>query len=45
MTLEQYERTEEALVVAIERADTPSETIRLTELLIDFQQNKPSEAE
>lgn len=45
MTLEQYERTEEALVAAIERADTPDETIRLTELLMDFQRNKPSGTE
>lgn len=41
MTREQYERTEEALVTAIERAETPEAVIRLTELLTDFQKREP----
>ena len=41
MTGEQYERTEEALVAAIERAETPEATIWLTELLMDFQRHTP----
>lgn len=42
MTNEQYERTEEALVTAIERAETPEATIRLTELLMEFRRHTPS---
>ena len=41
MTREQYERTVEALVVAIERADTPEAVIKLTETLLAFRRNEP----
>ena len=41
MTREQYERTEEALVTAIERAETPEAVIKLTETLLAFQRNEP----
>lgn len=42
MTREQYERTVEALVTAIERAETPEAVIRLTELLEGFQKMEAS---
>lgn len=45
VTREQYERTEEALVSAIERAETPEAVIRLTELLTDWRRNPPTESE
>ena len=41
MTLEQYERTEERLVTALERAETPEAVIRLTELLMTLERNGP----
>ena len=41
MTREQYERTVEALVTAIERAETPEAVIKLTETLLAFQRNEP----
>ena len=41
MTKDQYTRTEEALVTAIERAETPEAIIRLTELLMTFQNKVP----
>ena len=41
MTREQYERTEERLVTAIERAETPEEIARLTEVLMDFEKREP----
>ena len=44
MTQEQYRRTEEALVTAIERAETPEAVIRLTELLTGFQKHEPPTA-
>ena len=43
MTREQYERTEEALVTAIERAETSEAVIKLTETLLAFQRNEPPE--
>lgn len=42
VTLDQHTRTEEALVAAIERAETPEATIRLTELLMNFQRQTPA---
>lgn len=45
MTLDQYTRTEEALVTAIERAETPEAVIKLTELLINFQRQTPAPEE
>lgn len=41
MTREQYKRTEEALVTAIERAETPEAVIKRTETLLAFQRNEP----
>ena len=41
MTKDQYTRTEEALVTAIERAETPEAVIKLTELLMNFQRQVP----